>query len=100
METGMAVDFATALLQLAEGAGVVAAVAFLLERVPLFQAAPSKAKWWVSLGLFAAIPVLAQVVLQSVPPETLAAINVYWEPFSRGMTLWAGSQIAHKLIKR
>lgn len=79
-------------------AGVV--IAFLFEHFTWFQNLPSSTKWWVVLGLSLGLPVLAQVLLEFVPPDIWGRLEPYWRALASGFLMWAGSQVSHLLAKR
>ena len=84
---------------LAQGVGVGAVLAFLFERFKWFQALSGENRWWVVFGFSLGLPLLAQLLLQFVPPDAWAVIEPYWHALAAGFLAWAASQGAHLLQK-
>jgi len=85
---------------LASGVGVGAVLAFLFERFDFFQRLSSDARWWLIFGVSLGLPLVAEVGLQFVPVEVWGVLQPYWQALALGFVSWAGSQVAHRLVKR
>ena len=84
---------------LAQGIGVGAVIAFLMEKFGWFQALKPESKWWVILGISMGLPILAEIALQFVPADTWALLEPYWRAIASGFLAWAGSQGVHLVQK-
>ena len=95
---------AKALSLLAGGLVVGPIVAFLFQTAPgistLFERLGSTAKWWIIFGLSLGLPLLAQVVIQFVPPDVILALEPFYKSVALGFMFWAGSQGTHFLFKK
>lgn len=88
-------------LKMIAGGGFVGViVAFLLEKIPAFQALKSEVKKWVVMAMFIVLPVASTALLENVPPEIWALLEPYWGSLALGFVSWVGSQIAHGWDKR
>ena len=87
------------LRMLAQGIGVGAVIAFLMEKFGWFQRLGTESKWWTILGISMGLPILAEVALQFVPPDVWAMLEPYWMAIASGFLAWAGSQGVHLVQK-
>ena len=89
---------------LAKAAGVGVVLSFLFESAPFistwFQKLDSKVKWWIIFVLSLVIPLCAQLVVQLVPPEVIAALEPYWQALAFGFLAWSGSQGTNILFNK
>lgn len=85
---------------LAQGGGLGVVLAFLLEKVSWFQNLESNAKWWFIFAISLGVPLLAQVIIQFVPPDVLETLEPFWHTLALGFLAWAGSQGMHLIHKR
>ena len=89
-----------ALKLLAQGVGVGAVISFLFERFKWFHSLTSNQRWWMIFGLSLGLPMLATLALQVIPLETWAMLEPYWRALAAGFVGWAGSQVAHRVVRR
>ena len=82
---------------LTQGVGVGAVIAFFFEKLTWFQSTGAKAKWWIIFGLSMGLPMLAQVLLQFMPPDVWTVLEPYWHVIATGFMIWAGSQGIHMM---
>ena len=75
-------------------------VSFLLEHVQAFQNLKAEAKKWMVLGLFVALPLGAQALIQYVPADVWSQLEPFWSALALGFVSWVGSQVAHEWDKR
>lgn len=90
----------TVLTLLATGIGVGGVVSFLLEQTGAFQRLSPDAKRWTTFALCIAIPALAQIAIQFVPPDVWPVLEPYWQAVAAGFLIWAGSQMTHRTFHR
>ena len=88
------------LLLIAKGGIVGAALAFAFERFGFFQKLTPNARFWFVAIVTVLSPVVAQALLQFVPPDVWVAIDPFWNSFLLGLTVWSASQVTHILHKR
>jgi hypothetical protein len=91
--------FVEVLGRLAQGLGVGSVLAFLFETVTWFQKLSKQAKWWIVFVTSLTLPVVAQVLLQFVPPEVWATVEPYWHSLALGFLAWSGGQLIHLVDK-
>jgi MFS family permease len=84
------------LQMLASGIIVGPAIAFLFERFEWFQKLSGSARFWVILALSVGLPVLGTALLQLVPADIWAQLQPYWAALATGITIWIGTQVAHR----
>lgn len=80
------------------GAGMV--ISFLLTRVAWFQELTGDKRFWVVLALSLVIPIAATLVVQLVPPETLATLEPYWQALAAGFIVFIGTQAQYFLQQK
>jgi len=85
---------------LATAVAVGPVISFLFERFAFFQALSSQERFWLIFVVSLGLPMLAQVLLQSVPSTTWAVLEPYWHSLAYGFLFWSSSQVAHKLFGR
>jgi len=77
----------------AGGAGIV--LAFVLERIPAFQALTSAAKSWLTLALTVVIALAAWAALTYIPPELMAQVAPIFTVVAGVVVAWLGTQAGH-----
>lgn len=80
---------------LASAGGASAAMAFLFERIPAFQALTGERKSLVVLAGSLVIALAAWAVLTFVPPATLAQIAPVFQIVYGVVGTWIASQFSH-----
>ena len=85
---------------LAAGFWVPTIIAFLLEHIDAFQRLAPDTKKWAVLALFVALPLIATLLIQFVPPDVWMYLEPYWSALALGFVGWLGSQVAHAWDKR
>jgi len=94
-EAPEAPELVAVLRLLTQGVGVGAVIAFLFEKLTWFQSTGAKAKWWIIFGLSMGLPMLAQLLLQFIPPDVWTMLEPYWRVIATGFMIWVGSQGIH-----
>lgn len=90
-------DLMQFLTWLATSAGAAAAVSFLAERIPAFQAWTPQVKNYAMLAGSALAALAAYAVLTYVPAETLGMIAPWFQIVSGVFVAWLANQGAHKI---
>lgn len=80
---------------LAQGVGAGFVLALLAEKSGWFQQLNAQRKGWLIFGLSMGLPLLAQLLLQFVPPNVWEILQPYWYALAAGFISWAGSQVAY-----
>jgi len=83
------------LTMLAQAVGVGAVLAFLFEHIGWFQEQSATAKWWLIFGLSLGLPLVAQLLVQLMPPNVWLVLEPYWRALAAGFLVWSGSQGTH-----
>lgn len=78
--------------------GIGAVVSFVLANLEKFNSISSAAKFWIVFAISMGLPLLAALVLNNVTPETLAALEPYWNALAAGFAVFIGSQMFYALI--
>jgi len=91
-------DLIVVLTNLTRAVGVGFVVSFLFKNPGWFVNLTSKAKWWIIFGLSVSLPVVAQLLLDYVPPGVWETLNPYWSALSWGFIGWATSQVVYEKI--
>ncbi len=93
-------DLVLVLTNLTRALGIGFVVTFLFKSPGWFLKLPSQARWWIIFGLCLGLPVVAQLLLDFVPPQVWEVLNPYWKALSWGFITWGASQILfEKYIK-
>jgi hypothetical protein len=74
------------------GGIVVAAMAFVFERIAVFKALSPRAKGAIVFAVLVFSPLLGRVLLDIAPPTLWPAIEPYWQALAIGIVGYAGSQ--------
>lgn len=93
-------DLVVVLTNLTKAVGVGVVVSFLLKNPGWFKGMPKKTKWWLVFGLSIGLPIVAQLLLDFIPPQIWEVLNPYWKSLSMGLVGWAASQVAYEKVVR
>lgn len=93
MPTMTITDF---LIWLGSSAGATAALSFIAERLPAFQALSSTAKSYTMLIGSILLAGVAYAVLTFVPSETLTALVPWFQIVYGAVASWIANQFAHQ----
>jgi len=86
------IDFLT---WVASSGGAAVLLAFVLERIPAFQALAGEVKSWLTLGLTIVLALGAYAILTYVPAGILAALAPWFAVVGAVVTTWLAAQGAH-----
>lgn len=84
----------TILASLAKSVGIGVVLSFLFKNPGWFKDLGDQAKWWIIFGLSLGLPVLAQLLIDLVPPNIWDILNPYWTAIAWGFITWGASQAA------
>ncbi len=84
------------LANLAKSVGIGVVLSFLFKDPGWFKDLDSQAKWWIIFGLSLGLPIVAQLLLDLVPPGIWDIINPYWTSLAWGFIVWAASQASYE----
>lgn len=82
----------TVLTKLAQSVGVGVVISFLFKSPGWFKGLSDNAKWRIIFGLSIALPVLAQLLIDLIPPNVWTILNPYWTSLAWGFVAWTASQ--------
>lgn len=89
-------DLREFLIWLGTSAGAGAALSFIAERIPAFNALTSTVKAYIHLLGSLALALAAYAVMTFVPAETLDALLPWFQIVAAGVGTWIVNQVAHK----